>query len=732
MPHAIPKEYDALVARYLPLPAHPRLFATRDMLATLRARFEHPDLKPFADRLVEASQQEPSIAGAEACAYLYLLYGDAAQARAAHDKAMALATAPFDPQKQDVSRDIGRNILGLAMVYDWCYDFFTGEERHYLIGRMKQYAAAMECGYPPENQGAVTGHSGEAMLLRDLLGAGIAVFDEDEEIYRLTLGRILKDFVPARDFLYRAGRHYQGNDYGNYRFTFDLFLVWILQRMGFESPFASMQDVSRVGYQFLYARRPDGQLMRYGDIYSSNKRKFGEYWPVSGLAEMALFGDAHFNGEFFLQAQDRMPGRAEVIFPLLFVDPDAPRSDCADLPLTVMYHFPTSGMVARTGWDSGINPDSRVAVCTVDMPEYKTNNHQHLDAGAFSLYYKGGLAIDSGLYEGRDTHYGTAHDINYNKRTIAHNCLTVYDPDEKFTIYDRATQNDGGQFPPYHSYEVRDKEQLLSQPQQAGVLCRATLPHARAPRFSLIWGDLAASYSRKVEGYQRAAVFINRGEEGCPAALVVMDWVRAQRAEYTKKWLLHTMEQPRIENNTIVADRTDWRYKGRLVATCLLPEDAQMEAIGGEEREFEVDGVCFPAHGYGDEYSQEGGAWRVEVRPGTPRQEDTFLHVLQVQDADNTLAPLTAAKVEQPGIVGAVIGCDMVLFNTYHGPRRDVTLEVPDGVKWLFFAGLEDAFYRLENDGKSQVIRVEAGECAICSRVVPGKLVLRAEKDDFF
>ena len=83
-------------------------------------------------------------------------------------------------------------------------------------------------------------------------------------------------------------------------------------------------------------------------------------------------------------------------------------------------------MVARTGWDQ----DAVIAEMKVN--EYNFANHQHLDAGAFQIYYQGALAIDSGLYSGSSGQYGSPHCQNYYWRTIAHNSLLVYDPQEDF------------------------------------------------------------------------------------------------------------------------------------------------------------------------------------------------------------------------------------------------------------------------------------------------------------
>ena len=87
-------------------------------------------------------------------------------------------------------------------------------------------------------------------------------------------------------------------------------------------------------------------------------------------------------------------------------------------------------------------------------------DHMHLDSGNFTIYYKGPLAIDSGVYNGlpfRDddgnmvtnVHAGSYHWSNYQHQTIAHNCMLVYDPEEynnkKVTSIYMGELNSGGQ-----------------------------------------------------------------------------------------------------------------------------------------------------------------------------------------------------------------------------------------------------------------------------------------------
>src|SRR5690606_24045143 len=121
------------------------------------------------------------------------------------------------------------------------------------------------------------------------------------------------------------------------------------------------------------------------------------------------------------------------------------------LPLTKYFPSPKGGMIARTGWEEGI--DSPVVVAEMKINEMNFANHQHLDAGSFQIYYKGALATDSGYYQAGlsdrnarhlnngNSCYSSQHDLNYHKRTIAHKAMLVYDPDENMG----GLANDGGQ-----------------------------------------------------------------------------------------------------------------------------------------------------------------------------------------------------------------------------------------------------------------------------------------------
>jgi len=73
---------------------------------------------------------------------------------------------------------------------------------------------------------------------------------------------------------------------------------------------------------------------------------------------------------------------------------------------------------------------------------YYMNSHTHLDQCSFSIEYRGGQALDAGLYD----EYDSSHWRNYYSRTIAHNCILVDDPSETFIRYQDVISADGGQY----------------------------------------------------------------------------------------------------------------------------------------------------------------------------------------------------------------------------------------------------------------------------------------------
>ena len=118
-------------------------------------------------------------------------------------------------------------------MYDWTYSLLTPEEKAYFVAKFIDLAKNhTDSSYPPALGGsAVTGHRTENTINRDFLSAGVAIFDEMDEMYYLSAKNI--EFVPARNFLFDAGMHYQGDSYGQLRYSYPmLLLIWYSPEWG--------------------------------------------------------------------------------------------------------------------------------------------------------------------------------------------------------------------------------------------------------------------------------------------------------------------------------------------------------------------------------------------------------------------------------------------------------------------------------------------------------------------
>ena len=631
----------------VPPSEHPRLFLRAHDIQGLKRRMAHPVLKPVWEEMQAAAKKRAQVR-LEVDALLYLTNGDKELGRrTVADALTTLESATFDHSIQDITRPIGRLMVTGAVVYDWCYPLLSSEDKDRFLKQLLRLAGELECGYPPPHRGWVTGHGSEWMVMRDMLSAGVAIYDEFPEMYRVAAHRIFRYLAPARNWWYPGGAFHQGTSYSETRFSSDLYPLWIFDHMGAGNIYDPSQQF--VPYQWIYMRRPDLQLLRSGDGQSRPPK-------LRSLLVASYYGDGYPLADYLKQ-----PGidTMSQLFEFLWRDPDLKPRDIADLPLARYMGSPYGWMVARTGWGD----DSVIAEMKVNV--YNFVNHQHPDAGAFQIYYKGPLAVDSGLYEGADGGYGSPHHVNYHKRTIAHNTLLIYDPDEKFVSSRSELRNDGGQRLPNNWREPGTLDDLLAGPYKTGeALGHGFGPDPNRPVYAYLKGDLTEAYSKKVRQVRRSFVFLNLGG-GPRAALIVFDRVVSANAAFKKYWLLHSMEEPVIAGNNATVALTERGWTGKLVNTTLLPEAGNVEIvkIGGPGKEFWVFGQNFPNQiRGGDPRGFELDAWRVEVSPATPGAEDLLLNVLQVMDR-GVEKPVPAGRIDAGAFVGVRLADWAVLFN---------------------------------------------------------------------
>jgi len=610
-------------------PEHPRLYLRARHLPDIAQRLHDPRLQTVVARLQALAAQSEQFR-LEWAALNFLVEPDEAKGRATIRDTLALMRRTELPAKRDGCRITGRMMVTGAIVYDWLYPLLTADDKKEFIVEQVRLAKTMESGYPPVEQSSITGHSSEAILWRDMLSAGIAIYDEFPEMYDLTARRLMAEHVPARNWFYGGHAYHQGDSYGPYRYSWEMFGLYIFDRLGAGNIFNPEQR--QVPYHWVYTTRPDGQRLRSGDP-SLEKYPRENRWTehAATLLAASYYGDGVLMDQF-----GRQGGTAdnEAIFEFLWRDPALQPQPVASLALSRYFGLPYGWMVARTSWGE----DAVIAEMKVN--EYNFVNHQHLDAGAFQIYYRGPLAIDSGVYQaGSSGGYGKPHTRSYSWRTIAHNSLLIYDPNEKPGGRPEDS-NDGGQRLPNRRMEARSLPVLLAPEngyRTGRVLAHDFGPDKQAPDFTLLKGDITEAYSAKVQQVVRSFVFLNLRNANVPAALVTLDRIVSADPGFKKYWLLHAMEEPRVDGASATVDRTEHGGFGRLNLDVLLPEaaNAELEAVGGPGKEFWVFGKNYASDltpEKKEKLAVERGEWRLQLSPKRAAAEDLFLNVMQVTD----------------------------------------------------------------------------------------------------
>lgn len=706
----------------IPVPpsVHPRLYLRSSDIPGLKERIKHPEIvttikkmeRLSKERTPEEEAKAPAKSGFRYYAEMrgvtsrvqlealeYLTSGKKSVARKAITAMLDTLQNTNYGTKGDLSRASGSMLMCGAMVYDWCYDQMKESEKKAYINEFIRIAKTMECGYPPKNTEPLAGHSSEWMVLRDMLSAGIAIYDEYPDMYNHVVSMMYKDYIPARNFIYSGHNYHQGTSYANVRFSNDLISLWIMSRMGAGAIYDSAQQF--VLYDFLYRRRPDGLVLPAGDVNPG----IGGSYGLPAMLAYSFYKDPYLAYEYY--RNPKIDNHC-LIFDILWRDTDIEPMSPETLPLTKYSGTPFGWMIARTGWG-----DNSV-VAEMKINEHFVGNHQHLDGGSFQIYYNGPLAIDAGAYHGTSGGYNSPHNKNFFKRTVAHNSLLIYDPEEKFACWNYGgsdktefAANDGGQRMPGDRWDTcRSFDSLLSDAYTTGkALAHGTSEDYIAPDYSYLKGDITQAYSDKVKEVKRSFVFLNLKSENVPAAMIIFDKIVSAKPEFKKQWLLHSIEKPEISNDGFVVKRTKDGDRGMLYNSVLLPEinNCEINAIGGPGKEFWVNGVNYENKPQANrpDPRNERGEWRVEISPKNHEKEDYFLNVIQV--ADNKCKDMhKATLLKSEKTVGVMISDRIVTFskdsNTLSGKfNLDINKE---GTFKIVMTDMKSGTWQVKKDGK--------------------------------
>lgn len=533
-------------------------------------------------------------------------------------------------------RFTGHMVFVVSCMYDWLYGYLTRDEREHIIARCEELlSSSMEMGYPPTRQRDLDSHGHEMQLMRDMISFSIAVYDERPDIYDYCAGRLFNDFVPLYAFAFKGGLHNQGSAYSAYRHCAPLWCQLIFYAMSGEEVFDS--SLYTLADSYYYLTRSDGENLRIGNDCNDDKgggMSIKHPFTVVMFLAGAITGNEHYRRYYFENSHDEylLPsvydigyykygsygeGMYSPVVHLIFnrmVPPYEPK------PYGKVRHFPyPNGVTIYKDEEKGTTVYMKVG-------ELWCKGHEHYDTGDFQIYHNGILASSSGAYYV----FGNNFYYNYDTRTSSHNCLTVRDPDVKSvgkaSLYPSGETvdiiNDGGTRMPVPTTDY-SKESDLAAAWVRDMSMAKVISHTESEELIELTGDLTEAYSHTCDKVVRKMTFEPKAGE-C-GVFTVSDEVCAKSEEFIKTFHIHMMEEPRISGNEI----TITHKGGKLVCTVIEPANAVIEAIGGGENRFTLNGV--PIHCEKTDH-RECGWGKVTVSPSDKAKRHTFKIRMEIKD----------------------------------------------------------------------------------------------------
>jgi heparin/heparan-sulfate lyase len=687
----------------------PRLFVGDKMLPAIRARAHgtsqrayHRMIKKDCDRVFDEETIRFTIGNPRylLSRVLSLLVCHRVEEEPRYmEKALAVLDAVIADGRGKSRTDSRTRVLVLAVGYDWLHDCLPAAARERLRSGLVA-AIERESGALSTRSEFVSGVSHFATAV--ILIGRLALWDGSPAA-SAELERALahwEKYMEVTRHIAKDGGHHLGWRYGrSYPMRVALVSEAITTATG-RDVFAEEEAwLKELGYHLVYGLRPDNTYFRIGDSHRAIDMNLDEDAVILGIlssryrdGNLAAFADRA--AEWCLSSSALAP-MSHHVFPLLFADPSIKRRPPESLPPVRGFRM-SGNYIMRTGWDAG-----DTAVLFRAMPWYHFN-HERRDFGSFQIYHRGALAIHGGTYMAgdEDSDYNGPHLRNYAWRTAAHNTITVLDPGEEFRSpfaprrgaarEETVWSNDGGQKirserdddVPVPHYQPRNLEDL-NDPRFAQGSVEV---FDDGPEATCIVADGTRAYrGSKVKLFERHFLYLKKPVGWKHPVIVILDRVESTNPSFRKTWLLHTVEEPRLEDRVfVIENRTRIRftggktpqakdywqqYSGKLHSETVLPAEASLQFVGGEGKEFWVDGKNHPAEVAETDLITEPGIGRIEVSPSKPRAFDLFLHVLSPTEADDPTPRPRVELLEATGSTALRAAGYVIVFAGAENPR---------------------------------------------------------------
>lgn len=658
-------------------------------------------------------------------------------------------------------------VEAMGILYDWFFDALSIDQKSsladaiksslpsladYICGKKNTLTKEWSCSIMPPYPDALGGHSHQNN--KEISAGLLAIIDEYPELLpllTLEYENFSGVYNSAREWIAADGGFQMGWSYAGTYLSLDSIQLWGSATINTN---LVREWQGKVIDFYIYGLRGDMRFPSRGDGKAAGLKS-------PELVTFALSSAQNFDHPQAMQFYKDWiePAQKHHRFnELLYWNPDTRQFPIEKVPLSK--HFRNSGMVLmRDTWDY-----LNATLLEFKSTPFWTRNHHHLDQNSFTLFYKAPLLIDSGYYD----NYKSAHWSNYYTRSIAHNVITIWDPEERFARSKgqafSCCSNDGGQrFMPLAS-------PTLEQIQPGGInALDGVVAYEHNDLYTYVRGNASKAYSpNKLDqstGFIRDVVFLPKVEFWDKPLAVIFDKVTAskEKSNLKKRFLLHAATEPvnidgkregpgihQMKNPTFVIQNGG----GVVYSQTVLPTDAVLTKIGGQDSDrdyrflvpnFDTE-LGYTLEGDSVEHKfitapvgmpEEGiksDSWRIEVSAPDSVQVEYFLHVFSVADEATQGPPLAKNESTSAFAIINVAQRYLLAFNKLDTSPEKFEISWTGGRPDILIAGLEpstsyEVVYRNIVDSTRTTMYFEQKADGGTKSSESGLLAMAAEKD---
>ncbi len=661
---------------------------------------------------------EITLAEIEAKALAYLITGDRVYGYEAIIAAKSVLLTLVYPKElhMDTYHGASHTMTTVALVYDWCYDLLSKDDKEQIIGGVSnlmcpqlEYDLFLE---PKPEIGAVSGHGTGPQFLRDYVTVSLAFFDEAPELWEYVGGKFFDDFVPVIEVCYEGGWGSQGSGgYGTSKYYLYTWAAYVIKTATGEIPYKNADGACLAAHFWLSHLTPSNTYFQSGDTTAMRDGIAAEWFYLFPAA--ALYSDKELAyaaykategyGRYFYNFSHAVTPALMTVFASAFPDFDKNTGEILD---TVQYFSSPSGqMTARSAWgEDG-------AVVFMKIGEMTMGNHDNYDHGTFQIYYKGLLAANSGSYD----KYASDSHRYYRQSTVAHNGLLVFNPQssDKDPIIKDGVITNAARY--YYSGSQRRRDEAatmdvwLSGEYELGEVTGVDYACSDGKsEYAYIAGDITKAYpTDTVDHVGRRMLSIFTDDSEVPMIFFTFDSVDAKSADFRKTFLLHTIDEPTVDEKALTAEV--FAKDGRLVLHSVSGADTIMK-VGGSGYAYWIsdadyvnpDGTpsgknCTDAYTVSDRADTVWG--RIELsRVGEERTD--MLTAMYVTDKESEKR-LPVSRISTEKLEGAAVGNVFAIFVKSAERAYDSFgfKTFGDGLFDYYISGVETGTWRVLVDG---------------------------------